>query len=99
MNFERWPIFNPEELKNPEEGKSEGKNFIDKSREKIQKTVNESRMPTENYESTVGFYGGKLKEDDEGRMVFDMTKFISWGDRKGDAIVRTFDEHCIIKQD
>jgi len=58
--------------------KETGQNFetqpdnstVDKVREKVAGIVNESRMPSKDYESTVGIYGGQIKYDKEGKMVF-----------------------------
>jgi len=63
--------------------------------DRINKTVNESTLPTKNYESTVGIYGGKLVEDEQGRMVFDMRGLISKIDQLGDAFLRTYDDHLM----
>lgn len=73
------------------EQRNEG--MIDTFREKHTSIMNESRLPTADYESTVGVYGGKIVTRENGDMVFDMTGVISRYDRKGDAILRTFDEH------
>lgn len=64
---------------------------------KVQGIVNESRMPTEGFESTVGIYGGKLGTDPEGRMVYDIRGLISKADRFGDPKLRTYDEHLVRK--
>ena len=55
------------------------------ARDKIVSIVNESQMPTKDYESTVGIFGGILKYDDEGKMVYDTTGIVSKIDRSGDA--------------
>lgn len=76
-------------------GESEGGiNPVDLGRQGIQSLVAESRMPTE-YPSTMALYGGKVVTDTEGRMVFDTRGFRSRIDRKGDAILRTYDEHTV----
>ncbi len=66
--------------------------------EKVKTTVNESRLPTQEklgFESTVGFYGGKLKTDAEGKFVYDMRGLVSKIDKFGDALLRTYDEHIV----
>lgn len=49
------------------------------------------------YESSLGFYGGSVKKDDEGKVVFDMRagldKKVDTFDRFGDPRVRSIDEH------
>jgi len=70
-------------------------NPLDKVRDKINKTVNESRIPTEGYESTLGVYGGKIKTEENGKMVWDNRGPISKIDKWGDAILRTYDEHIV----
>ena len=64
-------------------------------RDKINKTVNESKLPTEGYESTVGVYGGKMKMEDDGKMVWNNKGIVSKIDKWGDAILRTYDEHTV----
>ncbi|MFH1967841.1 MAG: hypothetical protein ABIJ84_00450 [bacterium] len=61
----------------------------------VQRTVNESRLPNEEYESTVGVYGGKMKVDEEGKMVWDRRGIVSKIDKAGDAVLRTYDEHLV----
>ncbi|MBU1164041.1 hypothetical protein KKA15_00590 [Patescibacteria group bacterium] len=74
--------------------KHESQSFLEGMKEKVQSTVNESRLPNVNYESTVGIYGGKLKMQDE-KMIYDTTGVVSKGDQKGDAVLRTYDEHLL----
>lgn len=69
--------------------------FLEKIGRKIQGIVNESRMPTEGFESTVGFYGGELITDPEGRLVYDIRGQVSNADRWGDPKIRTYDEHLM----
>lgn len=77
-------------------GESEGGiNPVDLGRRGIQKVVAESRMPTESYPSTMLLYGGKLVTDPEGRMVFDTRGIRSQIDRRGDKVLRTYDEHTV----
>ena len=85
------PEFNPMEGQNKEAEARKG--LLDRVREKIVGTVNESLLPAEEYDSTVGVYGGKLKLDSGGKLVFNNRGVISTFDRLGDAILRTFDEH------
>lgn len=62
----------------------------------FQSRTNESTLPTLEglgYKSTVGIWGGKLIEDNEGKLIYQTTGFISRMDREGDTILRTFDEH------
>ena len=70
-------------------------NPIDMVREKIRETVQESRLPNKDYESTVGVYGGKLRKNEDGQMIFDMSGIVSKMDRAGDAVLRSLDEHTI----
>jgi hypothetical protein len=70
-------------------------NPLNMVRDKINKTVNESKLPTDGYESTVGVYGGKMKIKDDGKMVWDNKGIISKIDKWGDAILRTYDEHTV----
>ncbi|MCD4704874.1 hypothetical protein K8R66_02235 [bacterium] len=84
------------EKKENQEDSKEG--FIEKIRFFVQSKMRESCLPTKEalgYESTVGVYGGKLNYDKENRMVFDMRGIISKIDQKGDAILRTYDEHTV----
>ena len=62
----------------------------------IQKTVNESALPNEEYKSTVGVYGGKMKMED-GKLVWDRRGIVSKIDKAGDAVLRTYDEHLVKK--
>ena len=62
---------------------------------KIQGVMNESRLPNEEYESTVGVYGGKMNYDKEGKMVWDRRGIISKIDKAGDAVLRSYDEHVV----
>lgn len=71
------------------------KSSFDSTREVVSSIVNESRLPNNYYESTVGFYGGKLVEDSEGKIVYNMEGIISKADRFGDKLLRAFDEHII----
>lgn len=86
MNFEKLPA---SDFEKPKES------IIDKVRKKIQERVNESRLPSVDYESTVGVYGGRLVFDNEDKLVYNTTGFVSKVDRKGDAVLRTFDEHLV----
>lgn len=60
----------------------------------VQKTVNESSLPNEDFKSTVGVYGGKMKIE-EGKMVWNRRGIVSKIDKAGDAILRTYDEHVV----
>jgi hypothetical protein len=70
-------------------------NPLNKVRDAINSRVNESRIPTENHESTLGVYGGKIKMEDDGKMVWDNRGAISKIDKWGDAILRTYDDHVV----
>lgn len=61
----------------------------------IQGIVNESRLPSENYESTVGVYGGKMVTKEDGKLVWDRRGIVSQVDKAGDAILRSYDEHTV----
>ena len=73
----------------------EGFNPLNKIRDTINKTVNESKFPAEDYESTLGVYGGKIKTEEDGKMVWDNRGLVSKIDKWGDAILRTYDEHIV----
>lgn len=75
--------------------KFENFNPLNKVRDTINKQVNESRIPTEDYESTVGVYGGKMKMEEDGKMVWNNEGIVSKIDKWGDAILRTYDEHVV----
>ena len=75
--------------------KFENINPLNKIRDFVNKTVNESRIPTEDYKSTLGVYGGKIEIEDDGKMVWNNKGIISKIDKWGDAILRTYDEHVI----
>lgn len=60
----------------------------------INSRVNESRLPTETFHSSVGIYGGKLREEG-GKLIYNTRGFISSFDRKGDAILRSYDDHLL----
>lgn len=62
---------------------------------KVQGIVNESRMPTEGFQSTVGIYGGRLTMAPFGAMVYDTRGVVSKVDRWGDPKLRTYDEHTV----
>ncbi|MGD0577194.1 MAG: hypothetical protein ABSA74_03915, partial [Candidatus Staskawiczbacteria bacterium] len=64
--------------------------------EKVQGIVNESKLPNEDFDSTVGVYGGKIKIEDDA-MVWDRRGVISIIDKWGDAKFRTADEHVVKK--
>ncbi|MDO8638315.1 MAG: hypothetical protein Q7R43_01975 [Candidatus Daviesbacteria bacterium] len=73
-------------------------NPLDHVRDLINSVVNEAKLPTQEalgYESTVGIYGGKLVTDPEGKMVYDTRGVASKIDQKGDAVLRTYDEHTV----
>lgn len=75
--------------------KFENFNPLNKVRDTINKTVNESKIPTEDYESTVGVYGGKMETEDDGKMVWNNKGIVSKIDKWGDAILRTYDDHVV----
>ncbi len=87
--------------KKPKEGKEKvakkREGLIDRVGSLVQGKVNEANLPTKEklgYKSTVGIYGGKIRYDDE-KMIFDMRGVISKIDQKGDAVLRTMDEHTL----
>ncbi|MFA4999910.1 MAG: hypothetical protein WC545_00925 [Patescibacteria group bacterium] len=67
---------------------------VDKLTDKINETMYESGFPNEDYKSTLGVYGGKMKTE-EGKMVWDNSGLVSKIDKWGDAIFRTFDDHLV----
>lgn len=60
----------------------------------VNKTVYESGFINEDYNSTLGCYGGKIKKEGE-KIIWDNTGFISKLDKFGDAILRTYDDHLV----
>lgn len=64
-------------------------------RDKVNKIVNESKMPTRDYKSTVGVYGGKLKIEDNNKMIWNTKGLVSKIDKTGDAVLRNYDEHVM----
>lgn len=71
-------------------------NIFDKARKISVGITNESRMPSEGFESTVGIYGGKLIVDTEGRLVLDTHGLVSQRyDIPGDSLARNYDEHVM----
>jgi len=75
--------------------KFESFNPLNKIRDTINSKVNESRIPTEDHDSTLGVYGGKIKMADDGKMVWNNQGVISKIDKWGDAILRTYDDHIV----
>lgn len=75
--------------------KIENFNPLNKIRDTINSKVNESRIPTEDHESTLGVYGGKIKIEDDGKMVWNNQGVVSKIDKWGDAILRTYDDHIV----
>lgn len=74
------------------------KPFLDRVRNLVASKVNESSLSTKEslgYESTVGFFGGKLVSDPEGKLVWDTRGLVSNIDRRGDWVLRTVDEHVM----
>ncbi len=70
--------------------------LLDFARGRIQKLVSEAVMPTIDYKSTMGIYGGRLAQDLDGKLVLDrrswITRFI---DIPGDWVLRNYDEHTV----
>lgn len=75
--------------------KFENFNPLNKIRDSVNEKVNESRIPTEYFESTVGVYGGKMEIEEDDRMVWNNEGIISKIDKFGDAVLRTYDEHVV----
>ena len=98
---EEKPSDGPEELAEVAQEISESeKGVINGIRKIVNGRMEESKLPTKKgwgYESTVGVYGGKLRNDDEGRLVYDTRGVWSKIDRWGDRILRSFDEHQVRK--
>ena len=61
---------------------------------KVQGVMNESGLPNEDYRSTVGVYGGRMLME-EGKMVWDRNGIVSKIDKKGDEVLRSYDEHTV----
>ncbi len=71
------------------------KTLLNRLREMVNSKV-ASKFPGKEergYESTMGIYGGTLKQDAEGRMVYDTRGFWNRIDQWGDRELRSFDEH------
>jgi len=75
--------------------KFENFNPLNKIRDSVNEQVNESRVPTEDFESTVGVYGGKMEIEDDGKLIWNNKGIVSKIDKFGDAILRTYDEHVV----
>lgn len=75
--------------------KFENFNPLEKIRDSVNETMNESEIPTEDFESTVGVYGGKMKMEEDGKMIWNNEGLISKIDKFGDAVLRTYDEHVV----
>lgn len=82
--------------------------FREHGAEKIGKIAHsfvKNPLPNEAYESTVGVYGGEIRYDQNGKMVYDVRvlrekiiRGISSGiDVKGDRILRPYDDHVVQK--
>ncbi len=70
-------------------------NPLNKIRDAVNSKVNESKMPSEGFESTVGVYGGKIETTQDGKLVWNNTGIVSKFDKWGDAILRTYDDHVV----
>ncbi len=75
--------------------KFEDLNPLNKIRDTVNKTVNESVIPNEKYKSTLGVYGGKIEIEEDGKMIWNNEGIISKVDKWGDAILRTYDDHIV----
>jgi hypothetical protein len=75
--------------------KFENFNPLNKVRDAVNGKMNESKIPTEDHESTLGVYGGKIKMEAGSKMVWNNTGVISKIDKWGDAILRTYDDHVV----
>ncbi|NCB21081.1 MAG: hypothetical protein EOM88_04145 [Clostridia bacterium] len=75
--------------------KFEKLNPLNEVRDRVNKKVNESRLPTEDFKSTVGVYGGKLEITPDEKMIWNNQGIVSKIDKFGDAILRTYDEHLV----
>lgn len=64
-------------------------------REKVNKVMNESRLPNDRYQSTVGVYGGRMRRTEDNRLIYDMGGLVSKIDQAGDIFLRNYDEHVI----
>jgi hypothetical protein len=64
--------------------KIENFNLLNKIRDSVNEKVNESRIPTEDFESTVGIYGGKMETEDDNKLVWNNEGIISKIDKFGD---------------
>jgi hypothetical protein len=53
-----------------------------------------NRLPSEQYQSTVGVYGGKIESTPDGKMVYSINQgFFNKIDVAGDKFLRRFDDH------
>lgn len=62
--------------------------------EAAKKSVVGSQLPTEAYQSTVGFYGATLNTDGDA-LVWTTEGIMPWVDRTGDALLRRLDDHML----
>ena len=77
--------------------------FREKGVDAIVHRLVKNPLPTERYKSTVGVYGGEIRYDQDGKMVYDtrilrpgIIKGIASGiDVAGDRILRTYDDHVV----
>lgn len=82
----------------PQHFTSEKSGVLNWVRTQANKRVEEAHLPNENYESTVGVYGGKIRtyKNKEGDvMVYDNRGTMSQIDRIGDGILRSYDDHTV----
>lgn len=55
-----------------------------------------NRLPSEQYRSTVGVYGGKIETTPDGKMVYTINQgFLNKVDVIGDKVLRKFDDHVV----
>jgi len=60
--------------------------------------VIKNRLPSEQYQSTVGVYGGEITKTPDGKMVYTINQgFINKVDVIGDKVLRKFDDHAMKK--
>ena len=84
-------------LEKEEEERTESAGQLDIVRRAINRIVESKGIRNEElgYESRVGVYGGNLRNDKEGKMVWDNTGLASRFDRWGDRILRAWDDHHV----
>src|SRR6266481_2201660 len=96
---EKFNGFNPEksgaEKETREEIKPESGSVFDKVRGAVNSVMAEQKLQPEGRASTVSIYGGRIKTEADGSVVYNMRGLVSGVDRIGDKVLRAADDHII----